>query len=92
MEVDERKEGETSGTRSGYGSDVDPRKRIPAIKLLNLGNGASNIANVELEWLLVWAEPSDDGRLVTVTEVASWRHWLRAVTIETCRSSVVETQ
>jgi hypothetical protein len=92
MEVDERKEEETSGTRSGYGNDVDPRKRIPAVELLNLGNGASNIANLELEWLLVWAGLSDDGRPVTVTEVASWRHWPGAVTTGTCRSSVIETQ
>lgn len=49
MEVDEQKEEATSGTRSGYGNNVDPDGRIPAVKFLNLENGVSNIGSFKLE-------------------------------------------
>ena len=49
MEGDVRRDEETSGTRSGYGSEVDPDGRIPAVKFLNLETGLSNIGSFKLE-------------------------------------------
>lgn len=48
MEVDVSEEEEASGTRSGCAKEVDPKERIPGVKVLNLDckGDVSNIAQL----------------------------------------------